>query len=84
MTEKGSPKIFNGENEIKDVSAIIPRIGASVSFYGGSIVRQFETQGVFKTLITLLFKIKRQIKISTSLGRERNRYSQNSFCSSSK
>lgn len=50
VTEKGSPKIFNGENEIKDVSAIIPRIGASVSFYGGCIVRQFETQGVFTTV----------------------------------
>ena len=27
--------------------AIIPRIGASITFYGCAVVRQFEMQGVF-------------------------------------
>lgn len=37
---------FNGES-IKGVDAVIPRIGASVSFYGTAVVRQFEMMGVY-------------------------------------
>ena len=42
-----NPQIhYNGES-IKAIDAIIPRIGASVSFYGTAVVRQFEMMGVF-------------------------------------
>ena len=42
-----NPEIhYNGE-AIEGVGAIIPRIGASVSFYGAAVVRQFEVQGVY-------------------------------------
>jgi ribosomal protein S6--L-glutamate ligase len=42
-----NPEIhYNGE-AIENVDAIIPRIGASVSFYGTAVVRQFEVQGVY-------------------------------------
>lgn len=45
--EKGNPTLhYNGE-DIKDVDGIIPRIGASVTFYGSAIVRQFEMMKVF-------------------------------------
>jgi len=37
--------IFRGEN--LDFDAIIPRIGASHSYYGGAVVRQFEMMGVY-------------------------------------
>jgi ribosomal protein S6--L-glutamate ligase len=37
---------YNGE-AIEDVDAIIPRIGASVSFFGTAVVRQFEMMGVY-------------------------------------
>ena len=37
--------LFRGE-QIK-VDAVIPRIGASVTFYGTAVVRQFETMGVY-------------------------------------
>jgi ribosomal protein S6--L-glutamate ligase len=37
---------FKGE-AIKGLDAIIPRIGASVSFYGTAVVRQFEMMGVY-------------------------------------
>jgi len=37
---------YNGE-AIKGIDAIIPRIGASVSFYGAAVVRQFEVMGVY-------------------------------------
>lgn len=45
--EHQNPRIlYNGE-ELKDVDAVVPRIGASVTFYGTAVVRQFEMQGVF-------------------------------------
>jgi ribosomal protein S6--L-glutamate ligase len=37
---------YNGE-AIEGVDAIIPRIGASVSFFGTAVVRQFEMMGVY-------------------------------------
>lgn len=40
--------LFNGE-ELKDIDAIIPRIGQSYTRYGSAIVRQFEMQGVYTT-----------------------------------
>ena len=42
-----SPSVhFKGE-PIEGIDAIIPRIGASVSFYGTAVVRQFEMMGVY-------------------------------------
>ena len=37
---------YNGQ-AIEGVDAIIPRIGASISFYGAAVVRQFEVMGVY-------------------------------------
>ena len=37
------PVIYYGGESLKDVDAIIPRIGASNTFYGTAVVRQFET-----------------------------------------
>lgn len=36
-------------HELPQVDAIIPRIGASVTYYGLAVVRQFEAQGVITT-----------------------------------
>ena len=41
------PAVFYAGEEIKDVDAIIPRIGASITFYGTAVVRQFEMGGVY-------------------------------------
>ena len=38
--------IFQGQ-ELTDIDAVIPRIGASHTFYGTAVVRQFEMMGVF-------------------------------------
>lgn len=47
VIEKENPKIiYNGE-EVKGINAIIPRIGASVTFYGTAVVRQFEMMNIF-------------------------------------
>ena len=41
------PSIHFKGDAITSVDAIIPRIGASVSFFGTSVVRQFEMMGVY-------------------------------------
>lgn len=41
------PSIHYKGKPIQGVDAIIPRIGASVSFYGTAVVRQFEMMGVY-------------------------------------
>lgn len=43
----GRPEIhFRGEN-LTGFDAVIPRIGASITFYGTAVVRQFEMMGVY-------------------------------------
>lgn len=44
--KQGSPSIHYNGQDVSDIDAIIPRIGASVTFYGSAIVRQFEVMGV--------------------------------------
>jgi ribosomal protein S6--L-glutamate ligase len=51
--QSSHPAIFYGDHELESIDAIIPRIGASVTFYGSSIIRQFEMQKVFSTLSSL-------------------------------
>ena len=46
IEQEGPSIIYKGEKLIH-VDAIIPRIGASVTFYGTAVVRQFELMGVF-------------------------------------
>ena len=40
--------VYNGK-PLENFDAIIPRIGASKTFYGTAVVRQFEVMGVFST-----------------------------------
>ena len=49
IIEKKKPSIFYRGRVIADTDAVIPRIGASVTFYGTAVVRQFEMMGVFTT-----------------------------------
>lgn len=44
--EQGKPSIHYNGQDVSDIDAIIPRIGASVTFYGTAIVRQFEVMNV--------------------------------------
>jgi len=44
--EKSNPEIHYEGVKLEHFDAIIPRIGASVTFYGCAIVRQFEMMGV--------------------------------------
>jgi len=49
LIEKKNPQVMYGGEPITGVDAIIPRIGASVTFYGTAVVRQFEMMKVFTT-----------------------------------
>ncbi len=41
------PKAYYKEELLEGFDAIIPRIGASVTFYGAAVVRQFEVMGTY-------------------------------------
>ncbi|PKP26100.1 MAG: 30S ribosomal protein S6--L-glutamate ligase [Bacteroidetes bacterium HGW-Bacteroidetes-2] len=49
VIEKKKPCIYYKGHVVEDTDAIIPRIGASVTFYGTAVVRQFEMMRVFTT-----------------------------------
>jgi ribosomal protein S6--L-glutamate ligase len=50
IIEKEKPTIYYQDRYLDYVDAIIPRIGASVTFFGCAVVRQFEMMNVFTTV----------------------------------
>lgn len=48
--EKKNPVVVYNGKELNDIDAVIPRIGASVTFFGTAVVRQFEMQKVFSAI----------------------------------
>jgi ribosomal protein S6--L-glutamate ligase len=49
VIEKKNPVIIYKGRTLENVDAVIPRIGASVTFYGTAVVRQFEMMRSFTT-----------------------------------
>lgn len=49
IIERRKPQVFYKGEELNDFDAIIPRIGASITFFGTAVVRQFEMMKVFST-----------------------------------
>lgn len=47
VIEKRKPSVIYKGKELKDIDGVIPRIGASVTFFGTAVVRQFEMMKVF-------------------------------------
>ena len=45
--EKGEPDLFYRQKQLSQYDAVIPRIGASITFFGMAVVRQFEQMDVF-------------------------------------
>lgn len=45
--EAGNPTVFYNGESLNHIDAVIPRIGASVTFYGTAVVRQFEMMQIF-------------------------------------
>jgi ribosomal protein S6--L-glutamate ligase len=51
------PKVVYQGKVLEELDAIIPRIGASKTFYGTAVVRQFEVMGVFTAMNPKLFLV---------------------------
>ncbi|QDV42732.1 Ribosomal protein S6 modification protein [Stieleria neptunia] len=45
--ERGAPDLYFRRKHLSDYDAILPRIGASITYYGTAVVRQFEQMNVF-------------------------------------
>lgn len=45
--DRGSPDLYYRQKPLSHYDAVLPRIGASITYYGTAVVRQFEEMGVF-------------------------------------
>lgn len=45
--EEGKPDLYFRQKQLSQYDAILPRIGASITYYGTAVVRQFEQMDVF-------------------------------------
>ncbi len=46
MLEQGEPELFYRHRKLPAIDAVIPRIGAAITFFGLSVVRQLEQMGI--------------------------------------
>ena len=67
VNQKQEPAIYYGSEKLEGFDAVIPRIGASVTFYGASIIRQFEMCNVFTTVKSVALTL-RSIQIMSREG----------------
>jgi len=49
IIEKKKPSVYYRGKYLTETDAVIPRIGASITYYGTAVVRQFEMMGCFTT-----------------------------------
>src|SRR4051794_24374010 len=47
LIRRRKPELFYQGEPVGPIDAVIPRIGASVTFFGVAVVRQFEMMGVY-------------------------------------
>ncbi|MFK7805308.1 MAG: RimK family alpha-L-glutamate ligase [Anaerolineae bacterium] len=45
--EEGKPDIYFSRKQLSEYDAVLPRIGASITYFGTAVVRQFEQMDVF-------------------------------------
>lgn len=45
--DRGSPDLYYRQKELSHYDAVLPRIGASITYYGTAVVRQFQEMNVF-------------------------------------
>jgi len=45
--QQGVPDLYFRQKHLSTYDAVLPRIGASITYFGNSVVRQFEEMGVF-------------------------------------
>ncbi|QEG20398.1 RimK family alpha-L-glutamate ligase [Mariniblastus fucicola] len=47
--EESSPELYYHQKQLGELDAVLPRIGASLTYYGTAVVRQFEQMDVYTT-----------------------------------
>jgi len=45
--ERGAPDLYFRQKQLSQYDAVLPRIGASITYFGTAVVRQFEQMVVF-------------------------------------
>jgi ribosomal protein S6--L-glutamate ligase len=45
--KRGAPDLYYRQKQIEDFDAVLPRIGASITYYGTAVVRQFQEMDIF-------------------------------------
>lgn len=45
--DRGSPDLYFRTKQLSDYDAALPRIGASITYYGTAVVRQFQEMGIY-------------------------------------
>jgi ribosomal protein S6--L-glutamate ligase len=45
--DRGAPDLYFRQRQLTDYDAVLPRIGASITYYGTAVVRQFEQMHVY-------------------------------------
>lgn len=45
--KQGAPDLYFRQKQLRDYDAVLPRIGASITYYGTAVVRQFQEMDVF-------------------------------------
>jgi len=45
--ERGAPELYFRQKQLSQYDAVLPRIGASITYFGTAVVRQFEQMDVF-------------------------------------
>lgn len=59
VVEKGKPKVYYQGHSLEGIDAIIPRIGASMTMFGTSVVRQFEMRKTITTAKSIAIEMSR-------------------------
>ncbi|MGE0791279.1 MAG: RimK family alpha-L-glutamate ligase [Sandaracinaceae bacterium] len=69
---KKKPRLYYRDKLLSHYDAVIPRIGASITFYGTAVVRQFEQMGVFTLASSNAIAVSRdKLRALQVLSRER-------------
>ena len=45
--DRGSPDLYYRQKQLTQYDAVLPRIGASITYYGTAVVRQFQEMDIF-------------------------------------
>lgn len=84
LVERGRPALKYRNKELSRPDAVIPRIGASITFFGCAVTRQFEQMGVFCLNTSAAISVSRdKLRSIQALARHRIGLAETAFVKSS-